>query len=263
MEYQKSGIVFYKKNNGRYYFLLAKNNLNILNNNNNFYSDIGGIKQKTDFNSRDTAARSFYENTFGLSYPINELVKKISKSYENRKYKHILHFVEDDFSNELISNINSVRSYLNQTIINSENDFLKKKECTLQGCLVSNGVKWFELSEIISNPDNFDKKFMNTFLKSIKNIFMKNKKSSENKVSDIKENTSKIEESNEVSKQNTYYSQNPVRQIVESNYHNQNPIRQIVESNYHNQNPVRQIAEKNNTENLSEKRHSQFYPVNK
>ena len=243
MEYQKSGIVFYKKNNGKYYFLLAKNNLNILNNNNNFYSDIGGIKQKTDFNSRDTATRSFYENTFGLSYPINELAKKINKSYENRKYKHILHFIEDDFSNELISNINSVRSYLNQTIINSENDLLRKKECSLQGCLVSNGVKWFELSEIISNPDNFDKKFMNTFLKSIKNMFMKNKQSSENKVSDIKENTSKVEITN-----------NPMRQIVENNNkHN----------NYHSHNPVRQIVEKNNTENLSEKRHSQFYPISK
>lgn len=259
MEYQKSGIVFYKKNNGKYYFLLAKNNLNILNNNNNFYSDIGGIKQKTDFNSRDTAARSFYENTFGLSYPINELAKKISKSYENRKYKHILHFVEDDFSNELISNINSVRSYLNQIIINSENDLLKKKECSLQGCLVSNGVKWFELTEIISNPDNFDKKFMNTFLKSIKNIFMKNKQSSENKISDVKENTSKVEES----KQNIYNGQNPVIEVVKENYHNQNPMREVVEKNYHNQNPVRQIFEKSNTENLSEKRHSQFYPINK
>lgn len=260
MEYQKSGIVFYKKNNGKYYFLLAKNNLNILNNNNNFYSDIGGIKQKTDFNSRDTAARSFYENTFGLSYPINELAKKISKSYENRKYNHILHFIEDDFSNELISNINSVRSYLNQTIINSENDLLKKKECSLQGCLVSNGVKWFELSEIISNPDNFDKKFMNTFLKSIKNIFMKNKQSSENKINNVKENTSKIE-NNEVNMQNTYHSQNPVKQIVDKNYHNQNPVGQIIDKNYHN--PIKQIVDRNNTENLSEKRHSQFYPINK
>ena len=94
------------------------------------------LKQSTDFNSRDTAARSFYENTFGLSLPINDLVKKISKVKENRKYKHVLHFIEDDFSSELISNINAVRSYLNQTIINAENNFLKKKECTLQGCLV-------------------------------------------------------------------------------------------------------------------------------
>jgi len=225
MDYQKSGIVFYKKINGKYYFLLAKNNLNILNNNNNFYSDIGGLKQSTDFNSRDTAARSFYENTFGLSFQINDLVKKITKSYENKKYKHILHFIEDDFSTELISNINSVRSYLNQTIINSDNDFLKKKECTLQGCLVSNSVKWFELSEIISNPDNFDKKFMNTFLKSIKKMFMKNKQSSENNI--------KVENN----------SNNPVMQI-------------------HISKPVMQIKEKNNTENISEKRNSQFYPIN-
>ena len=231
MEYQKSGIVFYKKNNGKYYFLLAKNNLNILNNNNNFYSDIGGLKQSTDFNSRDTAARSFYENTFGLSLPINDLVKKISKSYENRKYKHVLHFIEDDFSSELISNINAVRSYLNQTIINGENNFLKKKECTLQGCLVSNGVKWFELSDIVSNPDNFDKKFMNTFLKSIKKMFMKSKKSSEN--------NTKLEENN--------------KRLVEEN----KPIMQINISR-----PDRQIHEKNNTENNSEKRHSQFYPIN-
>ena len=33
-------------------------------------------------------------------------------------------------------------------------------------------LKWLELSDIASNPDNFDKKFMNTFLKSIK-MFMK------------------------------------------------------------------------------------------
>jgi hypothetical protein len=175
MDYQKSGIIFYKKNNGKYYFLLAKNNLNILNENNNFYSDIGGSKQTLDFNSKDTAARSFYENTFGLSDPINDLVNKISKSYENKKYKHALHFIESDFSNDIIFNINSVRSYLNQTIINNEDDLLKKKECSLQGCLISNGIKWFELSEIVSNPDNFDKKFMNSFLKSIKKIFMKNK----------------------------------------------------------------------------------------
>ena len=33
-------------------------------------------------------------------------------------------------------------------------------------------MKWFELSEIISNPDNFDKKFMNSFLKSVKKFFL-------------------------------------------------------------------------------------------
>jgi hypothetical protein len=235
MDYQKSGIVFFKKNKGKYYFLLAKNNLNILNNNNNFYSDIGGLKQSTDFNSRDTAARSFYENTFGLSYPINELSKKITRSYENRKYKHIIHFIEDDFSSDLISNINSVRSYLNQTVINSDDNMLKKKECSLQGCLVSNGVKWFELSEIISNPDNFDKKFMNTFLKSIKKMFMKTKKSSDNEPS-----------KNEVSKE----IQQPIQ------IQDRKPVERF------EQRPITNIPIRKDTDNMSEKVNSQFYPVN-
>ena len=184
MDYLKSGIIFYKKKDSKLYFLLGKNNLNILNEYNNFYSDIGGLKKLTDFNSKDTAARSFYENTFGLPFQISDLTEKIQKTYENKKYKHVVHFIEDDFSPDLLLNINSVRSYLNNTIINNENNNLKKKDCSLQGYLISNSIKWFELSEIISNPDNFDKKFMNSFLKSIKNLFLNNNQNKyfENKI---------------------------------------------------------------------------------
>ena len=174
MDYLNSGIIFYKKKDNKYYFLLAKNNLNILNECNNFYSDIGGCKKIIDFNSKETAARSFYENTFGLPFQINQLIQKINNTYENKKYKHIIHFIEDDFNDDLLLNINSVRSYLNSTLINSENNLLKKKDCSLQGYLTSNSIKWFELSEIINNPDNFDKKFMNSFLKSIKKLFLNN-----------------------------------------------------------------------------------------
>tara|TARA_Y200000002_G_C22667739_1_gene658696 strand:+ start:216 stop:905 length:690 start_codon:yes stop_codon:yes gene_type:complete len=174
MDYLKSGIIFYKKIDSKYYFLLAKNNLNILNEYNNFYSDIGGTKKISDSNSKDTAARSFYENTFGLPFQINDLIQKIDKTYENKKYRHIIHFIEEDLNSDLLLNINSVRSYLNNTLINSENDFLKKKDCSLQGYSISNNIKWFELSEIICNPDNFDKKFMNSFLKSIKKLFLYN-----------------------------------------------------------------------------------------
>ena len=174
MDYLKSGIIFYKKIDSSFYFLLAKNNLNILNEYNNFYSDIGGYKKSTDFNSKDTAARSFYENTFGLIFQISDLIQKIDKTYENEKYKHIIHFIEDDLSSDLLLNINSVRSYLNNTLIISENNYLKKKDCSLQGYLISDSIKWFELSDIVSNPDNFDKKFMNSFLKSIKKFFLNN-----------------------------------------------------------------------------------------
>ena len=65
----------------------------------------------------DTAARSFYENTFGLPFEINDLKKKIDKTYENKKYKHIIHFIEEDISSDLLLNINTVRSYLNNTLI--------------------------------------------------------------------------------------------------------------------------------------------------
>ena len=85
---------------------------------------------------------------------------------------------------------------------------------------------------------------MNTFLKSIKNIFMKNKQSSENKVSDVKENTSKLEDNNK-------HSHNPARHVEDNNRHSRN------------HSPVRQIIEKSNTDMLSEKIHSQFYPINK
>ena len=174
MDYLNSGIIFYKKKDNKYYFLLAKNNLNILNECNNFYSDITGYKKSTDFNSKETAARSFYENTFGLPFQIKDLIQKINKTYENKKYKHVIHFIEDDFNEDLLLNINSVRSYLNNTLIYSENNLFKKKDCSLQGYLNSNSIKWFELSEIINNPDNFDKKFMNSFLKSIKKLFLNN-----------------------------------------------------------------------------------------
>ncbi len=178
MEYQKSGIIFYKLINGQYYFLLAKNNLNLFNENNNFYSDINGSKGINDFNSKDTASRSFYENTFGLIYSINDLKNKISDTYENKKYKYILHFINEDISLDLLSTINQVRSYLNQTFTRNESNEIRKKECTLQGCLISNSLKWFELSEILKNPDQFDKKFMNSILKSIKHIFIKKGKES-------------------------------------------------------------------------------------
>ena len=75
--------------------------MNLFNENNNFYSDINGSKGVNDFNSKDTASRSFYENTFGVIYSINDLKNKISDTYENKKYKYVLHFINEDISYEL------------------------------------------------------------------------------------------------------------------------------------------------------------------
>jgi len=168
MNYQKSGIVFFKIENNKKYFLLAKDNFKLLNNNNNKYADIGGSKGKNDFNPKDTASRLFYENTLGLSYPISILKEKINDiSYTNLKYKHIIYFVKENIDENTIKNINTVRSYLNTTTENI-NNCLNKIESPLQGCQTNNELKWFEINEIINNADQFDNQFMNTFLKSIK-----------------------------------------------------------------------------------------------
>ena len=174
MNYQKSGIVIFKKKDNKFYFLLGKNNLNILNSKNNLFSDIGGLKDVKDFNPKDTAARLFYENTCGLLYSINELKDKIIGRFDNPKYNYTLNFIQNsDVSDVTLHNINQVRSYLNTVIHSNGFNTFEKKEITLQDCILSNDIRWFELNEIVNNSTQFDSQFMNTFLKCLKTDILK------------------------------------------------------------------------------------------
>ena len=169
MDYKKSGIIVFKRLNNKIYFLLGKNNLNLLNGSDIVFSDIGGKKGDQDSNSKDTAVRLFYENTFGLLGSMSDLKYKIINTFENPKYKHVFHFIENnDISNNDIDNINKVRTYLNSSIETNGFNVNHKKNISCKDCVISNDIKWFELNEIISNHSNFDSKFLNSFLKYLK-----------------------------------------------------------------------------------------------
>lgn len=173
MNYEKSGIILFKKKDNKYYFLLGKNNLKMLNVKNNNFSDIGGLKGDNDFNSKDTASRAFYENTFGLTLNIEQLSDKVISSFDNKKYNHSIHFVKADIDDSTLNNINKVRSYLNTVIQQNSFNTLEKKDITLQGYDITNDIRWFELNEILNNSAIFDSQFMNTFLKSLKSDILK------------------------------------------------------------------------------------------
>jgi hypothetical protein len=173
MNYQKSGIIIFKKKENKYYFLLGKNNLNLLNSKNNLFSDIGGLKGNNDFNAKDTASRLFYENTCGLLFSINELKDKIMGSFDNPKYNYTLNFIHSNIDDNILHNINQIRSYLNTVIQSNGFNTFEKKEITLQGCNFSNDIRWFELNEILNNSSQFDSQFINTFLKCLKTDILK------------------------------------------------------------------------------------------
>ena len=133
MNYQKSGIIIFKKKENKYYFLLGKNNLNLLNSKNNLFSDIGGLKGNNDFNAKDTASRLFYENTCGLLFSINELKDKIMGSFDNPKYNYTLNFIHSNIDDNILHNINQIRSYLNTVIQSNGFNTFEKKEITRYG----------------------------------------------------------------------------------------------------------------------------------
>jgi hypothetical protein len=169
MDYQKSGIIVFKRLNNKIYFLLGKNNLNLLNDSDDVFSDIGGVKGVHDSNSKDTAVRTFYENTFGLIGSMSDLKYKITNTFTNDKYKQIFHFIENNnISDEDINKINKVRSYINSTIKCNGLNTYEKKNIQCKDCIINNDIKWFELNEIISDHSNFDSKFLNSFLKYLK-----------------------------------------------------------------------------------------------
>tara|TARA_B100000524_G_scaffold335541_1_gene224819 strand:+ start:155 stop:667 length:513 start_codon:yes stop_codon:yes gene_type:complete len=164
---QNSGIIFYKKENNKLYFLLIQDNLTILNKKNKLYSDIGDKVKNLNDNVDDIALLSFYENTLGLSYSFKELQNLEKQVFTNPKYNYQITFINKDIDNDTLDKINKARNYLNSNIINNEN-ILNKKICN-PNINISNTLKWFELSEILNYPQNFENKFMNTFLKSLKN----------------------------------------------------------------------------------------------
>ncbi len=164
---QNSGVIFYKKENNKLYFLLIQDNLTILNKKNKLYSDIGDKVKNLNDNVDDIALLSFYENTLGLSYSFKELQNLERQVFTNPKYNYQITFINKDIDNDTLDKINKARNYLNSNIINNEN-ILNKKICN-PNINICNTLKWFELSEILNNPKNFENKFMNTFLKSLKN----------------------------------------------------------------------------------------------
>ena len=165
---QNSGIILYKKENNKLYFLLIQNNLTILNKKNILFSDIGDTVKNLNDNIDDIALLSFYENTLGLSYSFKELQNLEKQVFTNPKYNYQITFVNKDINKDTLDKINKVRSYLNSNIINNNKNNLNKQKCN-PNINISNTLKWFELSEILNNPQNFESKFMNTFLKSLKN----------------------------------------------------------------------------------------------
>ena len=156
---KSQGIILFKKEDKKIYFLLAKNNLVTIDRNNCLYSDI---------NSYDNIYNTFIDNTFGLVFSSNELKYMDAKNYHNSKYDHEIMFINGNVSNDTLSKINKIRSYFNSNYINNSNSIVKKDD-TNYNFLTSEDIKWFELSEIVENPNNFENKFLNTFLKSIKN----------------------------------------------------------------------------------------------
>ena len=156
---KSQGIILFKNEDKKIYFLLSKNNLVTVNKNNCLYSDIC---------SYENVYNTFIDNTFGLVFSSNELKYMDAKKYHNSKYDHEIMFINANVSNDTLSKINKIRSYFNSNYINNSNSIIKKDD-TNYNFLTSEDIKWFELSEILENPNNFENKFLNTFLKSIKN----------------------------------------------------------------------------------------------
>ena len=154
------GIVLFKKEKEKNYFLLMKNNLVTLNkNNNNLYSD---------FVTYEDVYNSFNDNTFGMLFSINELKYMNSFKYFNTKYNHEIIFIYANISNDSLTKINKVRSYFNNNYISQSKNIIKNRESNFN-YQTSDDIRWFELSEILENSNNFENKFLNTFLKSLKN----------------------------------------------------------------------------------------------
>jgi hypothetical protein len=91
-----------------------------------------------------------------------------SFKYFNTKYNHEIIFVYANISNDSLTKINKVRSYFNNNYISQSKTIIKNRESNFN-YQTSDDIRWFELSEILENSNNFENKFLNTFLKSLKN----------------------------------------------------------------------------------------------
>lgn len=129
------GLILYNNNKQ---ILLYKNNdkFNVINGN--------------DLND---CIRNLTKKTYGL-INYNDINLK-TLNFTNQKYNYTLYFINYDFDNNLINNINKINSYFdnNQNIEFNTNQYFK----------------YFSINQIIQEYTSIDNKLLNTLLKSIKN----------------------------------------------------------------------------------------------
>ena len=175
MDYKGAGVLIYKICDNKIYFCLGKENLIISKkcNKGNKYCDFGGKRSEIDNNYIDTASREFYEETMGSLYSVCEMRNKLinCKVFYNERYKYHQFLLNEDISDDKIKTFNKVRSYLTSCmrIIPQEKDiFYQKLPSCPDGYVEKSEIRWFELSEIISNTTMFRHEFLNTLSKILK-----------------------------------------------------------------------------------------------
>lgn len=174
MDYRGAGVLIYKKCNNKIYFLLGKENLIISDkcNKGNKYCDFGGKRSDIDNNYIDTASREFYEETMGSMYSICQMRNKLinCKVFYNEKYKYHQFLLEENISDDIVNSYNKIRSYLSscmKIIPQNKDIFYQKLPSCPDGYVEKSEIKWFELSEIISNTTMFRSEFLNSLIKII------------------------------------------------------------------------------------------------
>jgi hypothetical protein len=181
MDYKGAGVLIYKISDEKVYFLLGKENMILSNkcNKGNKFCDFGGKKDLIDNNYIDTASREFYEETMGSFYTLCEIKDLLINCtvFYNDKYKYHQFLLKDNISDDKVNTYNKIRSYLNSCMqfipqntsgskaYASENTYYQKLPCCPDGYVEKSEIRWFELSDIITNHTIFRHEFVNSLLK--------------------------------------------------------------------------------------------------
>lgn len=147
----QAGVLFYKKINSNIYFLLGKNKHTLK------YSHFSEQKNENDSNIIDTVSRSFPSQTMEFIYNKKQLEELLpdSTTYYNSKNKNSLFVVKSNINDEQIKIFNNISNFINNNSLE-----------TYSGSKIE--LKWFRLDEILSYIDYFDKKFIRTLCRFLK-----------------------------------------------------------------------------------------------